>query len=180
MRREQGAARLNREHPIRRGGRGVGDAGRVALREERADACALEDGGRLDVSSVCARARKAGGRSFAGHGARQDFPFFLVRNNRRFAGKDKFPFLAQTVLFLQARRGRGPGGAAGGGAKSPAGRLRPERQRRPGKIDGSIGKGGVRGRGKEGGREQGAMRPETPPGSAQGRRRASGASEEQP
>ena len=105
MRREQGAARLNREHPIRRGGRGVGDAGRVALREERADACALEDGGRLKVSSGCARERKAGGRSFAGHGARQDFPFFLVRNNRRFAGKDKFPFLAQTVLFLQARRG---------------------------------------------------------------------------
>lgn len=164
MRREQGAARLNREHPIRRGGRGVGDAGRVALREERADACALEDGGRLKVSSGCARERKAGARSF--EPARQDVPFFLVRNNRRFAGKDKFPFLARTVVFLQARRGRGPGGAAGGGAKSPAGRLRPERQRRPGKIDGSIGKGGVRGRGKEGGREQGAMRPESPPGSA--------------
>ena len=81
-----------------------------------------------------ARARKAGGRSFAGNGARQDFPFFSVRNNRHFAGKDKFPFLAQTVVFLQARRGgerriwatrRERNGRA-----AQQGRGRPERHRR--------------------------------------------------
>ena len=81
-----------------------------------------------------ARARTAGGRSFAGNGARQDFPFFSVRNNRHFAGKDKFPFLAQTVVFLQARRGaerriwatrRERNGRA-----AQQGRDRPERHRR--------------------------------------------------
>lgn len=80
------------------------------------------------------RVRKAGGRSFAGNGARQDFPFFSVRNNRHFAGKDKFPFLAQTVVFLQARRGaerriwatrRERNGRA-----AQQGRGRPERHRR--------------------------------------------------
>ncbi len=89
-----------------------------------------------DASRIrpAARARTAGGRSFAGNGARQDFPFFSVRNNRHFAGKDKFPFLAQTVVFLQARRGaerriwatrRERNGRA-----AQQGRGRPERHRR--------------------------------------------------
>ena len=125
-----------------------------------------------------ARAQKAGGRSFAGHGARQDFPFFLVRNNRRFAGKDKFPFLARTVVFLQARRGgerriwatrRERNGRA-----AQQGRFRPER---PGGKSTDRPERGRAGPGKRERPGQGAMSTGMTPGTPRSGRRVSRAGE---